>query len=205
MLGILLLLLVLLLTPAKMQLDYDNFEERFFWCLTWFRILLFSSEQNGRFQRKKKASKKSDTAKTAHQANRRQMFELFRGIVPILPKPLRWLWKGISVRGLVIGARVGCFDAQECAVAYGRTNAAIYTMLGLLESTMRMKVQQIQIDCAFGQERTHWLVRCRVQCCPRAVLAAAFSFGIGYVIKQNQNQNKKKAPAEETAEHGGGK
>ena len=117
----------------------------------------------------------------------------------MLPKPLRLLWKGISLKQLTLGVQVGRFDAQECALAYGAANAAVYTAVGLLGSAMRVQVQQIQVQCAFGQECSRWVVRGKLHLCFLAALAALCSFAVGYAMQKNRQETDGKEK-EDTAE-----
>ena len=208
-LGILLLFGILLMTPAVFQLDFDHFKDRVFWRVSWFGISLFSSDASGLFLRSKSRSKKKSAEKQKNDKESKEKTlrklkryeRLFRDVLSILPKPLRLFWKGISVQHLVIGAQVGRFDAKECALAYGKISALVYTGLGLLQSTMRIKTDQVQLQCAFGQEKTRWVVRFRLYCCPLAAVAALFSFAIGYGMKRS----KMSASSEEPSENTGGK
>ena len=124
---------------------------------------------------------------------------LIKGSLSVLPKPLRLLWKGISLKQLTVGVQVGRFDAQECALAYGAANAAVYTAVGLLGSAMRVQVQQIQVQCAFGQECSRWVVRGKLHLCFLAALAALCSFAVGYAMQKNRQETDGKEK-EDTAE-----
>lgn len=192
-LGIVLLLLGLLLMPLVMTVEHDDSQGHSFWKLSWLGISLCSSEKKGLFQRsprkKSEKHKKKEKPKNAEKSRSRtpkQYWETFRDVTGILPRPLRMLWKGISIRGLEIMVQVGRFDAKECAVAYGMTNAMVYTSLGVLQSTMRVKVRRVFVQCAFGQEESQWTVRGKVHFCPLAAVAALFSFAIGYLMQQQR-------------------
>lgn len=96
-----------------------------------------------------------------------------------------------------MGVQVGRFDAQECALAYGAANAAVYTAVGLLGSAMRVQVQQIQVQCAFGQECSRWVVRGKLHLCFLAALAALCSFAVGYAMQKTGRKltgKRKKIP-----------
>lgn len=211
--GIVLLLLGLLLSPLVMAVEHDDSQGRSFWKLSWLGISLCSSEKNGLFQRlsrekpeKRKKNEKPKKAEKSKSRTPKQYWETFRDVTGILPRPLRLLWKGISLRGLEIMVQVGRFDAKECAVAYGMTNAMVYTSLGVLQSTMRVKVRRVSVQCAFGQEKSQWIVRGKAQFCPLAAVAALLSFAIGYLMGQQRKDappqaiQQKKQPARTGAE-----
>ena len=161
-------------------------------------------------QKKKKRKKPKKSRRPAKkkspessEKNEKQKLEhgwaLIKGSLSVLPKPLRLLWKGISLKQLTVGVQVGRFDAQECALAYGAANAAVYTAVGLLGSAMRVQVQQIQVQCAFGQECSRWVVRGKLHLCFLAALAALCSFAVGYAMQKNRQETDGKEK-EDTAE-----
>lgn len=195
---ILCVLLVLLLTPVILRLEYDTIRAVFSWRISWMGLTAFSSEKTGILQRmRRKSGEKSaaDAQKKAEKTEKtwKRYWKLFRDVAAVLPKPLRMLWKGISIRGLVIGARVGLFDAKDCAVAYGAQNAFVYTTLGLLQSMMRVQVEQVQVQCAFGRQQSDFVVRFRTHVCPLAALAALVSFGVGIGIRCSQCRDASEA------------
>ncbi|MFR6495406.1 MAG: GerW family sporulation protein [Ruminococcus sp.] len=110
----------------------------------------------------------------------------------MLPKPLRRLWKGLSLRHLTVGVQVGRFDAKECALAYGAANAAVYAAVGLLSSAMRVHLEQLTVQCAFGQERSRWVIRGRLHFCPLSALLALGSFAMGYVMQKTGRKMPRK-------------
>ena len=226
-LGILALLLGLLLSPFSFAWDYDAPKDRFFWKLSWLGISFADSAGKGLFQRKKEGSRKLEKEPEKQKKKKRKKpkksrrpakkkspessektekqklehgWALIKGSLSVLPKPLRLLWKGISLKQLTVGVQVGRFDAQECALAYGTANAAVYTAVGLLGSAMRVQVQQIQVQCAFGQECSRWVVRGKLHLCLLAALAALCSFAVGYAMQKNRQETDGKEKKEDTAE-----
>lgn len=205
-LGILALLLGLLLSPFSFAWDYDAPKDRLFWKLSWLGISFADSAGKGLFQREKEESRKPAKKKSPESSEKteKQKLEhgwaLIKGSLSVLPKPLRLLWKGISLKQLTVGVQVGRFDAQECALAYGAANAAVYTAVGLLGSAMRVQVQQIQVQCAFGQECSRWVVRGKLHLCLLAALAALCSFAVGYAMQKKRQETDGKEKKEDTAE-----
>ena len=225
-LGILALLLGLLLSPFSFVWDYDASKGRFFWKLSWLGLSFADSAGKGLFQREKEESQKPEkepkkkkkkrkkpkksrkpakkkSPKSSEKTEKQKLehsWAVIKGSLSVLPKPLRLLWKGISLKQLAVGVQVGRFDAQECALAYGAANAAVYTAVGLLGSAMRLQVQQIQVQCAFGQERSRWVVRGRLHFCPLAAVAALCSFAVGYAMQKSRQETDGKEKKEDTAE-----
>ena len=198
-LGILALLLGLLLSPFSFAWDYDAPKDRFFWKLSWLGISFADSAGKGLFQREKEESRKPESSEKTEKQKLEHGWAFIKGSLSVLPKPLRLLWKGISLKQLTVGVQVGRFDAQECALAYGAANAAVFTAVGLLGSAMRVQVQQIQVQCAFGQECSRWVVRGKLHLCFLAALAALCSFAVGYAMQKNRQETDGKEK-EDTAE-----
>jgi len=150
----------------------------------------FNEKNQNQKSKKKKTDEEKDEKKESRLKKGKRIWKMVRDIVPILPKPFRILWKGISIRKLVIGVQVGRFDAKDCAVAYGTVSGTVYTTLGILQSLMRVQVEQVQVQCAFGKDQTLWIVRGKMYFCLLSAFAAIGSLAIGYVTKRNQNTVK---------------
>lgn len=199
--GVLLLFLLILLTPVVFSVNYDDFRDIFMWKVSWLGIPLLCSTGTGLFQRKKSRRNKQSRRKTKKKPEKpedakekmRRSWDMYWSLIRRVPKALRLLWKGISIRKLTIGVQVGRFDASVCAQAYGAANAAVYTALGLLQSMMRVSVEQVQIRCAFGTEKTNWIVRGKLCAC---LLAAACSVVLGLLSggKKPQSVHAKEEP-----------
>lgn len=206
-LGILVLLLGLLLSPLVLTLDYDDPRDRFFWRLSWLGIPLLSSENKGILQKKtgragkKQEKKKAPDREDTKHSGRKRRWDTIQSSLSILPKPLRLLWKGLSIRHLVIGAQVGRFDARECALAYGAVNGLVYAAVGLLGSAMRIQADQITVQCAFGQERTRWVIRGKLHFCLLSGILALGSFAIGYVMQKKRQEHAGEPTAAAKKEH----
>lgn len=193
--GILALLLGLLLTPLLLAVDYDDPKNRFFWKLSWLGISLACSEKPGLFQKNsssKQTKPKPQTGRPEETKRKKakRYWNMLHDSIALIPRPLRLLWKGISLRKLVIAVQVGRFDAKECALAYGAVNAMLYGGVGLLKSVMRVKVERVSVQCAFGQDQTQWIVRGKLRFCPLAALAALFSFAVAYLMQRNRAEKK---------------
>ncbi len=208
--GILLLLLLVLLTPLCAKIDYT--EDGGTWRISYFGITLFNSENTGWFRRKeKKEAKESDAAEKERSKEEKQKkkkkkkkrkaekqsgkskkpwkerLQQLLDILAILPKPLRFLWKGIWIRHLTFGVQVGKFDAKECAVTYGAVNGAVYPAIAILQSAMHVQIDQISVQCAFGQDKQRWVLRGKLCVSPLAAVVALISLAVGYVMKQKEN------------------
>ncbi len=198
--GLLLLLIAVLLLPLTFRFDIDDPQNRRFYRLSWVGIPLFSNEGDGLFQRKsddegaeqpEKKSKRKKREKPEDAENEseskgekiKQYWGMAKDALSALPKPLRRLWKGFSVRRLVVGIQVGRFDAKECAVAYGAVCAALYPALGLLQEAMHVKLEQVTVQCAFGQEKNRYVICGVMRFCPLAAVVGAFSFLLGFAWK----------------------
>ncbi len=189
--GLLLLILAVLLTPLAFQFDYDDVRQHRFYRLSWLGITVLSSEKAGKIrdssrkkkpkadkpkkQKKKPEEKEKDGKEESKLEKFQRYFHMGFDLLSSLPKPLRMIWKGFSFRRLVIGIQVGKFDASQCAVAYGAVCAVLYPALTFLQSTMRMQLEQVTVQCAFGQEKNRYVLRGVLRFCPLSAVAAAFT------------------------------
>ena len=148
-LGILALLLGLLLSPFSFAWDYDAPKDRFFWMLSWLGISFADSAGKGLFQREKEESRKPEKEPEKQKKKKRKKPKKFRrpakkkspessektekqklehgwalikGSLSVLPKPLRLLWKGISLKQLTVGVQVPSPTEQpmrQCTPLWG--------------------------------------------------------------------------------------
>lgn len=195
--SILLLVLVLLLMPVALWVEYDDVRQRYFWKISWFWLPLLRSTGDGLLQRfRKKPSQKQpkpqEKSKTQPapdtRGRLRRGWDLFQSVARRVPKALRLFWKGISIRKLTIGVQVGKFDAKACAIAYGAYSSAVYTALGVLQSMLRVSVEQVQVRCAFGTEGTVWVIRGKLRVCPLAAISALCSVLLGMIWDRVQRR-----------------
>lgn len=221
LLAILLLLLLILLVPIVLWIDLDDTKDRFDWGLSWFGISIFTGGGAGllqrlsaRNQKKPKVKKKPPERKEEEKEEKSKekppfserlsrIWTLIKAIVPSLPTPLRLIWKGFSIHDLVIGIQVGRFDAKDCAVAYGIANTLVYANLGFLESIMRVRVKQVQICCAFGQEKTRRILSGSLHFCLMAAFCALCAFAVGFGIRylrERENPAREIKPKENRKE-----
>lgn len=202
--GLLLLLFAVLLLPLTFQFDYDDPQQRRFYRLSWMGISLLSSKKDGLFQRnlnhqkpekkvkEKKNQSDQESESDSDEKKVKRYFGMAKDAIAALPKPLRRMWKGFFVRKLVIGIQVGRFDAKECAVAYGMMNAAVYASLGLLQDAMHVKLEQVTVQCAFGQEKNRYVLRGVMRFCPLAAVIGGISFVFSFLWKQLRRMMKEK-------------
>lgn len=197
---ILLILLVIicliLFVPITISWNVDTPADCTQYSLTWFGVTLYNQDGKGvlvNLMQKEKPPKEKEESEEEEEKPEESTKEkisrywhLVQEIIPLIPKPLRYLCKGISLRQLVIGIQVGKFDAKDCALTYAATRSAVYSALGMLQCVLRVHVQQIQIQCAFGQEKSQYILRGKLRFCLVAAAAALLSFAIGYVRQKSE-------------------
>ena len=98
-------------------------------------------------------------------------------------------------------ARCGADLVLELPLPWALSSAEGFARgaVGLLGSAMRVQVQQILVQCAFGQECSRWVVRGKLHLCFLAALAALCSFAVGYAMQKNRQETDGKEK-EDTAE-----
>lgn len=207
--GIILFFCLIFFVPFHINLSYV--EKEFFWQIRWFGIKLpippkkkekpdqpkkqKKSKQNKKEknspEEKTEQSKKKDK-KSKSKRSFSEIFELICRILNSIPRPLRILWKGISIHRLYVVAEVGDFDAAKCALNYATITSSVHTGIGILCSALRVKLKRVAIHPKFTAEETTWNVSCSIHFCIGSALGAAISFGLSFLYHTIQDQKEAK-------------
>ena len=186
-------ILFILFMPAVVDFRYE--EEKTWVRISYCGIPVFDTarKDGGLFKKsdkkpKQKKEKKKKAKKTEEAAKEKkplsERIDFIQSLLKPVGKGLRRLCKGIRITRFYLDIQVGAFDADECALAYGRMYA-IYPR--------------------FGTEKTVYTVRFRGKLSPAAVLAAGFSIVFTYLIqmlRKDSQQNPKKKNKEDS-QHAG--
>jgi hypothetical protein len=194
---LLLLLAILLFTPAKLhvvcQTDGTVFR------LSFLGVPLYrsgrrktaSSATKKKRNKKEKTPRKKKKSSSEKQKEKRSLTEklsLVNDVLSSIGKGLRTLTKGIHIRHLTVAVAVGDFDASACALAYGKLQAVLYPCLAALGSVFTVTYDSIQVDCCFGQTETRYHISGTVQLSIARVIAAAFGFGIAFLQSKTSTE-----------------
>ncbi|MCI6640925.1 MAG: DUF2953 domain-containing protein [Pygmaiobacter massiliensis] len=204
---VLALLLLLLILPVwlHISLKYDQWELRL--QVAGFSVRLYPARE-----------KKPKKAKQAKQKVKKKQ-------APAAPKPkkglpewvtpstviklvqlagglMRRVLRVLKVRGVRLVLPVNGQDAAETALCYGRTNAAVYSGLALLQNAVNLSVESVEIVPDFGAD--HKFRRsfyCKVGSCPIIMISvgvwAIYTLFKSGVLgrRQGGKKNERQSPA----------
>lgn len=101
-------------------------------------------------------------------------------------KPLRWLLRRITIRGIDLDLTVSDPDAAVCAIRFGKVNIAVYNTLALLCQFFRVRKKQIRIRCIYNQPHGTYRGSCQIRVCPAVILGAVIGFGARFLYRQHK-------------------
>ena len=169
-LGILLFLLVLLLLPVKIRLEYDN-DLKLWVGYTFIYIQLVPKKpKKPRKPRKKKQKKEEAPAEKNEPASNKKkknsileykdkhgldgLIELVKKICGIVTKAMGRTARHLTIPYLEINAFIGGEDSADAAMKYGYACSAIYPLLSILDQHIRIKKHDVYIDAGFNADKT---------------------------------------------------
>lgn len=221
LLGLLALLVLLLVVPVRLRVRYDTALAATLWVLfVPIRLLPKNETQNTEQQADKpqpKAEKPKPKKKSLKETLKESLsFEQHaadlkrNGVVAaalwlkeiadrVLTATDRVL-NAVTVTRLFARADIAQDDAAQTALTYGRVCATVFPALGLIESKLTVKRQDVQITPAFCAEQTRFCFDTRLRVCVWRVLAALLCLAVSYIrmptvgeIKRQRYQNDKEA------------
>ncbi|MFT3951072.1 MAG: DUF2953 domain-containing protein [Oscillospiraceae bacterium] len=142
-----------------------------------------------------------------------QLKALWEKLLPYLQTAGRYTrrtLKTIRFTGLEVHLTAGKEDAYESAMLYGKLNAALFNLLGIVASIFTVRVKSADVACVFNENKFAYAVRGTVKIRPSALIAISFSLGIRLLAvylkqrraakraRKHEEQNTKKQKFKET-------
>jgi len=131
-----------------------------------------ANKEQGKTKQKPKQDNKKESKKDKFD-DLKEKWESIKLYLPLGKKVFKRLIKSIRISGLK--------DAYECAMMYGKANAAIYNALCILKLIFTVSVNQIYITSKFNSSETDYNLKCRIKVRPSTIIAIAFCALIGYL------------------------
>ena len=129
-----------------------------------------------------------------------EKFNAVKKYIPAGKKAFRKLLKLIRFYGLRLELTVGSDDPYKAGLNFGKINAALYSLLGLLCCLFSVKIEHTEIRCDFEKKTTDFYVKTAVYIRPIALIALAVYVGI-YYLKIRKSLKKLENSKKETANH----
>ncbi|MDD2955477.1 MAG: DUF2953 domain-containing protein [Oscillospiraceae bacterium] len=192
---ILLLLLVLLLIPIILRVEY-----REDWKVTaGYLFLRFPLYPAGEKKKKpSKAEKKPSGEKKKEKktgGKKMPLTDLVATVLDLVQSAgggLRMLLRNLRVTDLDLQMAVGRGDAAETGVQYGRLCAYLYGAYAVLEHYIRMKRVRLNLWPDFLAEEDNWTLSFQLRLTPLTAVAAAVRIAASFLWKQIRRKSETK-------------
>ncbi|MGN0621811.1 MAG: DUF2953 domain-containing protein [Porcipelethomonas sp.] len=153
----------------------------------------------GKLQSDDKDSKKAGKEKSGAEKkgifpeDRGEQIDFVLSVVNAGGKALKTALKRISVTKIFIDFKVSDPDAYECAIKYGKINAALYNGLKLMNRFFTLKKESINVRCVFNEENCVYNIRFCVKVRPSAVIWTGILFIFTFLVNNNRRKKKRAA------------
>jgi hypothetical protein len=106
--------------------------------------------------KKPTAQKKKEKVKVKYK----ETFETLFDIINSSKEWLKKLFRKIAIDNLLIEITIGGDDPAEIACEYGKTNAYVYSIMGVLQNILNIKGHKIDIKFDYDKKETTFKVFC---------------------------------------------
>ena len=155
LLGILLVIFLLLLTPVKLKASYnENFR-----CILKIGFVKFSLYPPK--PKKKKKPKKADEEQKSEETKKERLikekgiswlFDLIKKIADLAVGALKDFFRHIIVKKLLLSISIAGSDAADTAVKYGYCCSAVYPAFGIIVGAVKCKKYGVDISPNFEEK-----------------------------------------------------
>lgn len=127
-----------------------------------------------------------------------EQYNEYKKYIPAGKKAFRKLLKLIRFYDFTLELTVGDSDPYKAGLNFGRINAVVYNLIGLLCCIFSVKIDRTDIKCDFEEKRTGIYFKTAVYVRPSAVVALAAYLGFTYLkIRKSMKKLEKTANAKE--------
>lgn len=146
---------------------------------------------------RKKGGKTKKDKKIEIAANKleeaKEKWEKIKPYVPVGRKVVRKLIKAIRISDLKIEIIVADEDAYECALSFGKVNAIVSSIVGVLASFFTLSIKKINIKPKFNSSEGDYAFSCNIKTRPSALLAIGVFILFKFIytnLKIRKQENK---------------
>ena len=114
--------------------------------------------------------------------------DAFLTLWELIWKPLKSLVGKVRIHSLIIDFAAADEDAAKAAVLYGSMNAAVYNILGQLQSLTPVKIKSVTIDCLYNtpSSKTRYDGEMKLILRPASVINAITAVLLGFLVNSNK-------------------
>lgn len=148
--------------------------------------------------KEKPDDKPEDKPKKSKINELKELYHKFKPYVPIALRAIKRMKNAIRIRELYFRLAVADEDAYECAMKYGKANAAVYAILAVLKCNLNIKIKNIIIESKFNSNKSEYEIDLIIKIRPSTVLAIGLraSFSALWLILKEKIKNKKNKETE---------
>ena len=180
------LVAVLLFVPISLCIRYDGTITR-----AWLRVLLFRFRvlDSSKPKKTKKAKKKTEPKKKEPKKNFFEILNLICDIGRSGLKAGKIIKKHLRFYGVRVFWKIAREDPYETGLAYGRTNAVVYPVLGALANLFKVKFERLEIVPDFTSQKDACDITLKAKISLFNVIRAGIAFLFDFV-KRMADKNK---------------
>ena len=167
--GILLFIFLLLMIPVSFRFRYDGEPELILQYL-FVRIKLVPPKEKS-----EKQKKENNLKKLYKKRGLDGLFEILSDVISIIKDTSTKLIKHIVIKKLKIDLLIVGEDAGDTAMKYGYICSALYPAVSFIDSNMKLKKKQIDIEPGFTEKETKIFAETKVSIRPWFALGTIIS------------------------------
>ena len=175
--GILLMLAGILLTPVRARVSYQQGKLEAGIRYGPIKLQLFPLKKSEKPKKDNKPPQKKGEKKPRAKINREQIFYALEKLPPILGRALRRTGRRVTVTPLHANVLVAGIDPADTAILYGRLTTALAAGLPVLQRTLRIRNQEINLYLDFAGNQMDFAVDAGVSIRPWDVLVTGVCSG----------------------------
>lgn len=212
--AILLIIVLLLISPLKIYVNYDNEKADIYFKYLFFKRKYKSNSVNEKKSRKvnkKKSDKKknSENAKKNEKSGKKKKImpektedriEFIASLAESGGKALRFGLRRICIYNIVVDFIISDLDAYDCAIKFGKTNIVVYNLLSYLNCFVKLKKKSIDIKCVYNQPECVYRFNFIAKISPAAGIFSAIIFIFTFLVNNKKKENIKTQTLNESEE-----
>ncbi len=170
-------LILLLLIPVRIQVDFDETLGIKVGAL-WFSVDVYPKPKQPQKMTKKKQTAAVRKEKKKPPLSRPEELTRVLGLLGKCISPVRKLLRRTTLAVIHVRWVIAMGDAAQTAIAFGKASTAAYNAITAADGLFRVRVEHLSISPDFIGEKSSCTGRLRLSILPLAVLVAAADIGV---------------------------
>lgn len=188
------LVAVLLFTPISICAHYDGEATRMWLRVLIFRFKIFDSTKKPKKETKPKKEKKTKKkTATKNKQSKKNFLEILRLVCDLAQSGLKAgkiLKKHLHFYGVRVFWKIARDDPYETGLAFGKTNAVVYPVLGALANIFNVKFETLEIVPDFTSQKDVCDITLKAKMSLFNIIRAGIVFLFDFVKRTTADNNK---------------